>query len=69
MHVSDYVIITLQSGRNMNIKEIAKKLGVSTATVSRALNDQPGVSQEMREMIIKTATQLEYLPNHYARGL
>lgn len=53
----------------MNIKDIAEKLGVSTATVSRALNDQPGVSREMREVIIKTATQLGYSPNHYARGL
>jgi LacI family transcriptional regulator len=52
----------------MDLKEIAKQLGVSTATVSRVLNDQPGVSAEMREKVIKVAADANYHPNHLARG-
>lgn len=35
----------------MGIKDIANKLGVSTATVSRALMIGPSVSQELRDKI------------------
>jgi LacI family transcriptional regulator len=53
----------------MDLKEIAKQTGVSTATVSRVLNDQPGVSPEVREKVIKVAADANYHPNHLARGL
>lgn len=53
----------------MDIKQIAKQVGVSTATVSRALNDQPGVSPEVREKVIKAAAEADYQPNPHARGL
>jgi DNA-binding LacI/PurR family transcriptional regulator len=35
----------------MNFREIAKKLGVSIATVSRVYNQKPGVGQDIRERI------------------
>jgi DNA-binding LacI/PurR family transcriptional regulator len=50
-------------------KRIAEKVGVSTATVSRTLNDQPGVSDDVRERILKAANELEYSPNVPARSL
>jgi DNA-binding LacI/PurR family transcriptional regulator len=40
--------------------DIAQKLSVSTVTVSKALNDKPGVSEEVREKIKETALQMGY---------
>jgi DNA-binding LacI/PurR family transcriptional regulator len=51
------------------IDEIAKSLGVSTATVSRALNDRPGVGSDMRERVLAKARELNYTVNLTARGL
>lgn len=53
----------------MDLKQIAKQIGVSTATVSRVLNDQPGVSAEVREKVLKAAAEANYHPNHIARSL
>ena len=50
-------------------KEIAEKLGVSIATVSRALNDQPGVSPEVRARVLEVVQETGYLPNIPARTL
>lgn len=49
--------------------QIAKELGVSSATVSRALNDRPGVSAALREQIQAKARELQYMPTLAARGL
>ena len=51
------------------INQIAKELGVSGATVSRALNDRPGVGDDLRERILLRAQELNYTPNLLARGL
>lgn len=51
------------------IKEIARELNVSTASVSRALNDQPGVSDDLRARILQKASELNYTPSTTARGL
>lgn len=40
-----------QRSTALNMREIARQLGVSIASVSRALNNQPGVSEEMRQRI------------------
>lgn len=39
----------------MTAKDIAKKLGISAATVSLALNDRPGVSATTRELVLNEA--------------
>jgi len=50
-------------------REIARRLGVSVATVSRALNDQPGVSAEVRARVLEMAREMGYRPNVPARSL
>lgn len=51
------------------IKEIAKKCGVSVATVSNILNGKPGASEATREMVLKTAEKMEYIPSYVAKSL
>jgi transcriptional regulator with XRE-family HTH domain len=43
-----------------NVREIAKNLGVSVATVSRALNDKPNVRPDTRERILAEASRIGY---------
>ena len=47
----------------ITIKDIARELGVSPSTVSRALKDNPDISQETREAIHKYAREHNYKPN------
>jgi len=51
------------------IKDVAREVGVSINTVSRALNGKPDVSPETRRLVLKTAQRLNYMPNKLARGL
>jgi len=53
----------------LRIKDIAERLGVSTATVSRAMNDKPGVSDELRDQVLKLAADLDFAPSMVARSL
>ncbi len=53
----------------VDIREVARRSGVSPATVSRALNGRPDVSKATRERVMKTASDLGYLPNEQARTL
>ncbi|MFP4081384.1 MAG: LacI family DNA-binding transcriptional regulator [Candidatus Aminicenantes bacterium] len=52
-----------------SIKEIAKIAGVSTATVSRVLNNHPQVRESTRKKVKETILALDYYPNALARGL
>jgi LacI family transcriptional regulator len=49
--------------------DIAKRLNISVATVSRALNDRPGVGSDLRQRVIATAAELGFVPNMAARSL
>jgi DNA-binding LacI/PurR family transcriptional regulator len=51
------------------VEIIAKELNISTASVSRALNDRPGVGEELRVRILEKARQMNYAPSATARGL
>lgn len=53
----------------MNITELAKILGISIATVSRALNDHPEVSAKTRERVRAAAIKYDYNPNAAGRSL
>ncbi len=53
----------------MNIKEIAKLVGVSSATVSRVLNNSGYVREETREKVLKVIKEQKYIPSAIARSL
>jgi LacI family transcriptional regulator len=55
--------------RSPRLQDIAHALGLSVATVSRALNDYPHVDSQTRRRVISTAERLGYQPNHLARAL
>lgn len=51
------------------IKDIAKLAGVTFVSVSRALNNEPGVSEQTRRKILRIAEELNYVPNVAAKRL
>jgi len=53
----------------VNIKDVAKRAGVSPATVSRVLNDNYIVSQKRKEMVMSAINELGYEPNMAGRML
>ncbi len=56
------------SGR-VTIKSIAKDLGISHMTVSRALSDNPNVQKETRDRIVKRARELGYVKSAAAKAM
>ncbi len=58
--------------KRVSLKDIAKELGVSTATVSLVLNgknEKGRVSKKMSQKILDKAAELNYVPNTLAKGL
>ena len=53
----------------MTIYDIAKEAGVSITTVSRVINQKPGIKQETRERVQAVLEKHNYLPNPSAKGL
>lgn len=53
----------------MSLKKIASELGISSTTVSRALNGYDDVAPATRERIVEAAKRLGYQPNSMARRL
>jgi len=51
------------------LKEIAKKLGVSVSTVSRALSDSYEISESQKERIRAYVKEINYQPNPHAKSL
>lgn len=51
------------------IYDVARRAGVSPATVSRALSGVPGVSEATRRKVLEAAEELHYSPNYIARSL
>ncbi len=51
------------------IKDIARELNVSSSTVSRALKDYPGISDETKRKVKELAEKLNYRPNAVALSL
>ena len=54
---------------NIKMSEIARQLGVSVVTVSKALNGKEGVSKELREKIIQKTRELDYKLSAAARAI
>jgi len=53
----------------LTIFDVAREAGVSTKTVSKVMNNQPGVSEETRERVLKVVRELGYHPHYGARAL
>ena len=56
-------------GSPITINDIAKLLGLSKSTVSRALRDHPDISEKTKENVRKVARDLHYRPNIVASSL
>lgn len=55
--------------RRTSLKDLADKLGVSIATVSRALRNSHEVGEEMTQKVKQLAKELNYRPNPFAQSL
>ena len=54
---------------NVTIKDIARILGISPSTVSRALKDHPDISQITKDQVNNLAKEMNYRPNPIALSL
>lgn len=59
----------MKKGHQVTMKEIAKKLGVSVSTVSRALKDSPELHPETKKRIVEMAKSMNYQYNLLAQSL
>jgi LacI family transcriptional regulator len=55
--------------RNVTIKLLAQELGLSTATISKALCDSHEISEPTKRKVLELAHELNYVPNAYASSL
>lgn len=58
-----------QVSHKVTIADIARKLSIAPATVSRALNGHPAISEKTRKLVEKTARKLQYKRNNIASSL
>ena len=54
---------------NMDLREIARRAGVSIATVSRVINRTPTVTPRLARRVLKLVDEIGYFPNTQARAL
>ena len=59
----------MSADKDVTIYDIAKKLKVSPATVSRGLQDHPSISKKTKKKIFALADKIGYRSNHFARNL
>ena len=59
----------MQKSKDITIYDIAEKLSISVATVSRALKDDPVVSKKTKKRIFDMVEEMGYRTNHYAQNL
>ncbi|MDO6470363.1 LacI family DNA-binding transcriptional regulator [Maribacter sp. 1_MG-2023] len=55
--------------KKATIYDIAKELNITAATVSRALNNNPKISEKTRDLVLAAATKLNYKQNRLAVAL
>lgn len=56
-------------GRHVRLSDVAKRVGVSPITISRALRNPDIVSEDLREVILRAVDEMGYSPNLAARAL
>ncbi|KAA2240776.1 LacI family transcriptional regulator [Chitinophaga agrisoli] len=59
----------MDKGKDVTIYDLAEKLNISVATVSRALKDDPVVSKKTKKKIFELAEEMGYRSNNFARNL
>lgn len=63
----------MKSGRNQHrpvtINDVAAAAGVSRQTVTRAMNNMPGISEATKARVLTAARDLKYRPSRFGRGL
>jgi LacI family transcriptional regulator len=59
----------MPEAKEVTIYDIARKLQISAASVSRGLKDDPSISKKTKKKIQETAEALGYRTNHFARNL
>lgn len=57
------------SMKTVTIKDIAEICGVGVSTVSRAINNQPGINEATKNKILQVIRENDYVPNNSARNL
>lgn len=65
----DFLSFVAMSYSQVTIKDIARELGISPSTVSRALKDHPDISAETKKRVNELARKLNYQPNIVALSL
>lgn len=55
--------------KRATLADVARAAGVSLMTVSRVINNKPGVSEKVRQEILELAAEMDYQPSKIARGL
>ncbi|WP_081949076.1 LacI family DNA-binding transcriptional regulator [Litchfieldella xinjiangensis] len=61
--------VSTQPPRRVTLVDVAKKVGVSTSTVSLVLRDSPTIPERTRKRVLEAADQLGYVYNRRAAGL
>jgi LacI family transcriptional regulator len=59
----------MRKAKEVTIYDIARKLNVSPATVSRGLQDHPAISKKTKKKIFDMVDEMGYRTNHFARNL
>jgi LacI family transcriptional regulator len=59
----------MRKGKEVTIYDIAKRLSISPATVSRGLQNHPAISKKTKKKIFDMVDELGYRTNHFARNL
>src|SRR5271155_3128540 len=57
------------SQMTIRMKDIAKDLGLSQATVSKVLREHPDIGEKTRQRVLERVKELDYQPNPLARSL
>lgn len=69
LYKKSFSVYNIQRMSKLTINEIAKMANVAKSTVSKALNGQKGVSDEVRQKILSLVADVNYQPNATARAL
>ena len=67
--ITEGEVDTLVDGLGAAFEDVAAAAGVSRQTVTRAMNDMPGISASTRERVQQLAAELGYSPSRFAKGL